>query len=146
MKPGWWYATLRLWDLAKTICLILTMEGSPFCFHGGSLAVMFLPQLPTHLTPLSHWAQPLQISTQALPRINSQPQQSTNNLLHRLQTFTLLLPLGRYPAPASLQNLPFFFLGIHQHNPMVAIVSDTFATRCNPIPANLTSQEGPTFW
>ena len=47
-----------------------------------------------------------QISTQALPTITTQVQQSTNkNQLHSTHTFILLLP-GRYPAPASPQNLP----------------------------------------
>ena len=108
-KADWWDAPLVLWDLVKTICMILTMEGNPFCFHWGFLAVKFLPQLPSHLTPLSQWAHLLQISTQTLPTINTQTQQLTNNPLHHLHTFTLLLSLGRYTAPALPKNLPFFF-------------------------------------
>ena len=42
MKAGWWDAPLMLQDLAEAIYMILTMGGSPFCFHGGSLAVRFL--------------------------------------------------------------------------------------------------------
>ena len=33
----------------------LTMGGTPFCFHGGSLAVWYLSWLPTHPTPLCQW-------------------------------------------------------------------------------------------
>ena len=109
MKSGWWDAPILLWDLAKTMCMILIMGGIPFCSHGGSLAFKFLSQLPTYLPQLSQLAQPQQISTQALPKITTQPQQSTNNnTLYRLHTFTLLLPLSRYPVPASPHNLPFF--------------------------------------
>ena len=42
MKIGWWDAPLTLRDSAGAIHMILTMGGSPFCFHGGSLAVRFL--------------------------------------------------------------------------------------------------------
>ena len=85
----------------------LTMGGSSFCFHGNSWAVKFLPQLPTHLTPLSQWVYFQQISTQTLPTITIQPQQpNKNNPLHGPRTFTLLLALGRYAAPALPHNLP----------------------------------------
>ena len=49
LKAGWWDALLSFQDLAERICLILPMWSSPFCFHGGSLAIKIMPLLPTHL-------------------------------------------------------------------------------------------------
>ena len=70
-----------------------------------------VPPLGTHtLIPLSQAVDLRQISTQALPRITTQPQQSTNkNPVHCCHNFTLLLPRVRYPVTASPQNLPSFF-------------------------------------
>ena len=42
MEIDWWDAPLVLRDSAEAIHMILTMGGSPSCFHGGSLAVRFL--------------------------------------------------------------------------------------------------------
>ena len=135
--------SLALWDLAETICIILTMGGSPFCSHGGFLAVTFLPSLPTHLTPLSQWAQPLQISTQTPPRVNTQLQQSTNNLLHRLHTFTLLLPLDRHPLSISPQNLPLLlFYACISTTHTEAIATDTFVTSMQPYPSQPNLSRG----
>ena len=54
------------------ICFILivnwTMGGSPFCSHGGSLPVRYLPWLPTHPTPHCQWIHLQQISTQAVAK------------------------------------------------------------------------------
>ena len=35
MKAGWLDAPLTFRDLAEAICMLLTIGGSPFCFHGG---------------------------------------------------------------------------------------------------------------
>ena len=43
----------------------LTMGGSPFCSHGGFMAVRYLSWLPTHMPPFSQWTHLQQISTQA---------------------------------------------------------------------------------
>ena len=56
MKISWWDAPLTLRDSAEAIHIILTMGGSPSCFHGGSLAVRFLLSVPT---PRSLFTQPI---------------------------------------------------------------------------------------
>ena len=59
-----------------------------------------------HLTLLSKWAHLQRISTQAPPTIAIKPQQPTNKKqLHCPHTYTSLLPLDRYPVPASPHNL-----------------------------------------
>ena len=62
---------------------------------------------------------------------------------HRLHTLTLLLPLGKYAAPASPQN-PLLLFSRHtstqlitigsKKSKMVALSIDTFAISCNPMP------------
>ena len=58
------------------ICFILivnwTMGGSPFGSHGGSLAVRYLPWLPTHPTPHCQWTTLQQIATQAVAKNHHQ--------------------------------------------------------------------------
>ena len=55
MKADWWDAPLSIRELAETICMILTMGGSPFCFHGRlpghHCSCVSYPH--TWLTPLS---------------------------------------------------------------------------------------------
>ena len=43
MKAGWWDVPLTLRDFAEATRMILNKGGSPFCSHGGFLAVMTLP-------------------------------------------------------------------------------------------------------
>ena len=61
-------APLMLQDLAWAICMILIMEGSPFCFHGCYVAVKYFSWLHTHPTPLCQWPYLQQICTQAVAK------------------------------------------------------------------------------
>ena len=70
---------------------------------------------------------------QILPSHNSPP------------TGTSLLPLKRYKSPASPQNPPSFFLGIHQYNPyngsknsVMVAVTETFPTPRNKSRRHIT--------
>ena len=42
------------------------MEGSPFCFHGGSLAVRFLLYLPTPRSPFAYSRSPTDFNTNTI--------------------------------------------------------------------------------
>ena len=118
MKAGWWDAPLALWNLAETICMILTMGGSPFWSHGGSLAVKFLPQLSTHPTPI-----PSEPSPKRFPHRHYQELQSSHNSPTRRTHSTVYTLSPCCFCWADTQHLlhprisPSFFLGIHQHNP-----------------------------
>ena len=120
--------------------MILTMGGSPFCSHG---AIEFPPSLPTHLTPLSQWAQPLQISTQAPPSANTQLQQSTNNPHHCLH-FHLVASTRQIPTIYFTPESPLllFYACIRtthkdgsKNSAMVEIATDTFAKSMQPYPS-----------
>ena len=108
--------------------MMLTMEGSPFCFHWDSLAVKFLRQLPSHLTLLSKWAQLLQISTQTLPKINIAAPSSH---------FHLVASTRQIPSTCFTQESPLLLFQAHistthkdssKNSAMVTIATDTFAT------------------
>ena len=140
MNTGWWDAPLALQDLAEAIC-ILTM---PILLPWG-LLVHQVPVLPTFVLNFAFpGSSSQQTSTQALPWITTQPQQSTdNNLLYCLHSFTLLLPLERYPVPASPQNFPSLFFEAYinttrkngsNNSAVVATATDTFVTSMQPYP------------
>ena len=94
MKIAWWDAPLTLRDSAGAIHMILTMGGSPFCFHGGS-SPPFLPCCLTSLPHLSHLAtSPLSPTCPTLLPHPSLP------YLSHLATSALPLP------PCHLTSLP----------------------------------------
>ena len=114
------------------------MEGSPICSHLVSLAIKFLPTYTPNSTFL---VSPTPTdSHQALPRINTQPQQSTNNLLHHLYTYTLLLPLGTSTCFTPESPLLFYaYTNINykdgsKNSAMIAVATDIFATNMQPYP------------
>ena len=116
----------------------------PILLPWDMLVIKFLPQLPTHLTLVSWWAQPQQISTQALPIITTQPQQFNNkNLLYHINTFTTLLLLGKLADNQHLLHpriSPSFLLAYintthndgSKYSAMVARDTDTFTTTMQP--------------
>ena len=76
------------------------MGGSPFWFHGGSLAVRYMPQLRTYPTSLCQWTHLQQISTQALAK-NHHPSTTAHK-----QTSAQTFPHPQFPSFCKSQLTP----------------------------------------
>ena len=117
--------------LAEAIRIKLIVGGRPFCFHGSSLAVQFLSQLPTYLTPFPSGS----ISNifphrhyQQLPfSRNSPPLIRTHSTVPH---FHLVASTKQIPSICFTPQPPFPFLSRHtliQPKKITIIVTNLFS-------------------